>query len=64
MIWVKESPPPLSGNASAKKLLRWCTHFKTTRFKTIVETRPGKSACHEEETSRNLLWDDFFVLIK
>ena len=27
--------------------------FKTTRFKTIAEIRPSKSACHEEEATWN-----------
>ena len=41
----KRDPPTVA--------LDWCIHFKTIRFKTIVEIRPSKSACHEEQTTWN-----------
>ena len=36
----------------ALSVLQRCAHFKTIRFQTIVEIKPSKSACHEEETIR------------
>ena len=34
-----------------QKVNRWCTHFKTNRFKAMVE-RTGKSPCHEKKTEK------------
>lgn len=43
------------------KSMQWCTDFEIIRLKSlIVETRPGKYACHEKKRYLELVWETFF----